>query len=132
GAAWVDENRKKTTGIYNLRVYAEGPLTVSEGPKKQAANKGWIDLGTRGEIRIKAYSSKVIQQALPNEPLYQKALYERAALLTPPVAPAVPAVSPRNPVTPVSATGMPGLPLQPVVPGFVAPPPPVHPLGTVP
>src|SRR5262249_30355699 len=72
GTVWIDENGKKTNGIYNVRVYAEGPLTVGTGPTKQTANKGWIDLATRGEIRVKAYGSKVIQQALPNEPLYQK------------------------------------------------------------
>lgn len=125
GVVWIDEAQKQNSGIYGLQLYAEGPLTVSDGKARQTAAKGHFALATRGEIRIKAYGSPVVQRALPDEALYRRAVNEvspnRPAVPAPvPPQPASPQPAPPQP-TPPESSWQPDVPAGPPSPGGLEP-----------
>jgi len=76
GVAWVDEARKKNTGIYYVDLYADGEVVFEEASRRTPAAKAHLELATRGEVRIKAYASKVAQRPLPQDPVYRRARTE--------------------------------------------------------
>lgn len=86
---WVDQESRKTTGIYNLQVYGEA-VTVEEGANNRSGNIALIELGTRGEVRIKSYASSVAQTALPDDPLYVRAVNQVRAAAPPAPPPSSP------------------------------------------
>jgi hypothetical protein len=106
---WVDEGRKKSSGIYYVTVYGEGGVALRDRADQWAAARVLLDLATRGEVRIKARTNKVLQQAFPNDPLYVRARAEKQiAQQSSMSAPSSPAPSaPSGGVVPASAT-MPG------------------------
>jgi hypothetical protein len=93
GVVWVDEENKRRAGVYRVVVYGENNINVEDGPKTLAGRRAVLDLSTRGEVKLKAYSSKVRQQPLPQDALYLRA---RAELFPPPAPAAV------NPIQRVS------------------------------
>ena len=70
---WVDQANKKTSGIYSLEVYGEA-VALEDGKSSQASNAAFLKMGMRGEVRIKAYANKAVQQAMPTDPLFSGAL----------------------------------------------------------
>jgi hypothetical protein len=110
---WVDENKKKTTGIYNLQVYGEGTVLVKDGSTNTSAGRVLLDMATRGEVRIKARANQVMQLALPEDPVYLRAKNERL------IAQPTPVLPPPGPLGPSPGPTPPG-------------PPPSNPLWNVP
>ncbi|HLJ92999.1 MAG TPA: hypothetical protein VKU02_07390 [Gemmataceae bacterium] len=76
--AWVDQDGYRKTGIMRVSVYAEGDVTLENGPENRSGEKALIDLSTRGEVKLKAHNSKVNQQSRPDDPLYRRAQEIRA------------------------------------------------------
>ena len=66
---WVDQANRKDSGIYNLAVYGEN-LSLPDGSTKGVA---LVDLGTRGEVQVKAYGSKVVQSSKAGDPIFLRA-----------------------------------------------------------
>jgi hypothetical protein len=131
---WVDEEGKKTSGIYRINVYGEGGVSLEVAAKTHQAPTGQFELNTRGEIKIKTYKSKVTQKSGPDQsdPLYQHAL---AALKSSP-APIIQQASFQQPVEPQPAPTPPQAPqvfqppttpVPPGPPGSGASPVPVIP-----
>jgi hypothetical protein len=113
-AIWVNEATKKTTGIYHLDLYAEGGTSLEIGAKTHQAPIGIFELNTRGEIKLKTFKTKVVQQALPDDPLNLRGLAARQSAV--PAAPA-PAVMPASAIKQVSATDA-VVPPNPALPGL--------------
>src|SRR5262249_7652906 len=88
GVARVDQDRARRTGILEVDLYGEGEVKLEKGSTTQTGAKALVNLSTRGELKVKAHKSKVVQQAQPNEPLYRRALAEQPTE-TPKTAPEV-------------------------------------------
>jgi hypothetical protein len=71
---WVDETKRRHTGIYHVDAYAEGEITLNDGPNSYSGVKGHIELNTRGEIRLKAYRGKVVQAPAPADSVFLRAM----------------------------------------------------------
>jgi hypothetical protein len=80
GAAWIDLQHGHQTGIAHLELYAEGDVKLEDGARKEAGRNGFIQLNTRGELRIKSQKQKVIQQPTPEDPFYRRAVEQKAQL----------------------------------------------------
>jgi hypothetical protein len=136
GVVWVDEEAKRRTGIFRVDIYGEGDVSVEDGPKALEGNRGLLDLSTRGEVRLKAYQSKVRQVPDMQNPLYLRAQTARYPQTT--AAPRAPAV----PAGPIQRTSYqepppPGQPPGAAVPGQPSPRPrldwpPADPPGAAP
>jgi hypothetical protein len=148
---WLDEEGKRTSGIYQGDVYAEGDVHIEDGPKNMEGQRALINLSTRGEVKLRAYSSKVVQKALPSDPFYRKARavrfpeaapaapgiiqqtsYEAPAQANPPQPEATPS-KPEVKATPVQQQVPPPLPWPPpAVPDNPPPNPTIQPPGPAP
>jgi hypothetical protein len=76
--AWVDQEGYRKTGILRVTLYAEGEVSLENGPDSRSAERALIDLNTRGEEKLKAHNSKVNQQPRPDDPLFRRAQEIRA------------------------------------------------------
>jgi len=79
GAAWVDQDHYRQTGIMRMEVFAEGNVTLENGKDIRTTSQAMIGLNTRGEIKLRAQTGKVVQQAQTNDPFYRRALGIRSA-----------------------------------------------------
>jgi hypothetical protein len=122
---WIDQQRKKTSGIFYIDIYAEGDVTVADGPRNVHGDspipKALLQLATRGEIQFRTRDSKVSQLPQPpaRDPLYLTAVAERSG--KPSVPPPI-----QNRVLPAGGPGMPAPPgpvIQRVAAQEVAPAP---------
>jgi hypothetical protein len=86
---WVDQERTKRTGILHLDLFGEGDVRLEGGTEKRSGPTAFIDLNTRGELKLRAQFGKVIQSPRQDDPLYRRAAAERAALSAPPSTPAI-------------------------------------------
>jgi hypothetical protein len=146
---WIDEEKKRQTGVYGVDIYGEGEVHIEDGPKSGEGNRTLVDLSTRGEIKLRSYQNKVVEQAQPQDPLYRRALALRFPQQQPPASPPAviqrtsyeESVAPRSPggvpATPVQDTPRVPLPWPPPAspsdatpPGPAAPVPPTLPPGT--
>jgi hypothetical protein len=143
---WVDEENKKQTGIYRVNIYGEGGVSLEDGPRAMQGGRAVVDLSTRGEVRLRCYSGKVVQQSLPQEPLYLRGCATlaspTASIPAPPVQRATYPASPPAPSGPVQRTSFaapedpasnPGAPVVPAQQGPRPPldwPPPVPPAAS--
>src|SRR5262249_52120261 len=51
---FVDVDRMQRTGILHADVYAEGEVQLQEGHNLGKGAQAWLDLNTRGELRLNA------------------------------------------------------------------------------
>ncbi len=131
--ALVNLGLKQQAGVLRVRVYAEGDVRLESGPEFRRGPKAVLELNTRGELKLKSQYRKIVQQALPNEPLYQNALAELGIKTKPAAVPAVQPASaveraPARPFTPPALTA-------PTAPGALpggSTPSPTVPLGSGP
>jgi lipopolysaccharide export system protein LptA len=86
---WVDQAKKKASGIYALEVYGE-VVGLEDGKTSQASKSAFLQMGTRGEVRIKAYANKAVQQATPTDSLFARGLSAQKAAQPVPVPPPTP------------------------------------------
>ena len=90
GVAWVDPDQTRRTGIMHLELYAEGDVTLENGPQSQVCQKAYLDLFTRGELKLQAHQRKVVKEPHPEDPLYQRGQAEKAGLNPAPAQPVQP------------------------------------------
>jgi len=133
---WVDEAKKKSSGIYYLTVYSEGGVVLKDQAIPTTAGRVLIDLATRGELRIKSRVNPVLQQALPNDPVYVRARTEKqvaqvSAAAAPTGSGVVPASAtvPQTPQPPAASPWATPPPAGPGAPGGVGEPPPLQRVG---
>ena len=117
GVALVDLPQGHRTGIVHLELYAEGDVRLENEAKREVGPTAFIDLNTRGELKLKSQKNKVVQQPLPEDPLYRRALAERTRVYSAPAqleqvpAGTLPAPGPVPP--PQSSTNYPAAPAPP-------------------
>jgi hypothetical protein len=116
--AWVDLEQYRQTGIQKMTLYAEGNVTLENGPESRSGPKAVADLSTRGEIKLKAHNSKATQQPRPNDPLYRRGVEAVFPQVRTNVAEPIQRASFQEP-GPVRSETAPALPVQ----GSVGPPP---------
>ncbi len=71
---WVDEAKRRHSGIYHVDVYVDGDIQLQDGPNAYTGLKGHIELNTRGEIHLKAYRGKVVQAPAPADAVFLRAV----------------------------------------------------------
>jgi hypothetical protein len=141
---WVDQASKKISGIYNLKVYGEN-LTLPDGNASRTEKTALLELGTRGEVRIKAYSNKVNQNSMAADALFVRAAAAQKTAEPAPAAAAFPIqgniVNINPPQAPkvdpniqlVQSLGPPVVsPIPPDTAPAVPPPPPLGPPANMP
>jgi hypothetical protein len=70
--AWIDLDRYRQTRILRIEFYAEGEITLENGPQTRSASQALLDLSTRGQIKLRSQKGKVIQEPQPDDPLYKR------------------------------------------------------------
>ena len=78
GVVWVDLDRFRQTRILHVDVYGEGNVRLENGSERQSGDKMFLDLNSRGELKLTAHKSKAIQKTSPDDPLYQRGLKEKS------------------------------------------------------
>jgi hypothetical protein len=94
---WVDQERTRRTGIMHVDLYAEGDVHLEGDVETRQAAKAFVDLNTRGQLKLRSHDGKVIQQPRTDEPIYQRAVAQRSALAPTP-APVIQRTSAQSPV----------------------------------
>jgi hypothetical protein len=126
GVAWLDEAQKARTGVYHLELVVDGEIRVQEGSETCTGLKGHVDLTTRGELRIKAYRDKVVQEPLPADAVYLRGVamkYRLAAQANTPPPPQGPApIQPMAVVSPSFPSAAPAAAAAPARPGYLPTP----------
>src|SRR5207245_3401131 len=77
---WVDQERTRRTGILHLDLYAEGDVHLEGEVEARTGPQAFVDLNTRGQLKLRSHERKVIQQPRTDEPLYRRAVAQRSAL----------------------------------------------------
>jgi hypothetical protein len=106
--AWIHFANTGQKGISDVEVYAEGNVQVERGSSARYGQEALVDLHTRGEIKLRTQTSKVVQAARPDDALFQRASSERTRLMA--AQPIARGASPDD--------------FQPVAPPLTAPAPP--------
>ena len=78
GVVWVDETGRDKTGVYNVEVYSDGAVNLSDGAQQQTGTRGILQLAMRGELNIKTYRNKMASKNLSQDPIYQRAAQSRS------------------------------------------------------
>ncbi len=139
---WVDQSSFRKTGVLHAQVYADGDVALQNGAEAKRGRQAVLDLFTRGEVKIKAYTDKVRQDARRDAPLYRWAANLRGPRTSTVIQrtsaqqPATSSPPPAGPPTPPPLLGPPTIsPPQPLVPPPAPPgtlPPPDPPALTPP
>jgi hypothetical protein len=148
GVLFVDLKGYQATQVWGVEIYGEGDASVQNGADISSGPTAFLDLHTRGELKLNAHRGKVTEAAQPNDPVYRRGAARRASIDAPPANPiqrtgfTVPAetagsVTPASPAQgtlPPLAPPPPPPPMRPgatAVPGPAAGPPPAGLLGPV-
>jgi hypothetical protein len=113
---FVNLDRVQRTGILHADIFAEGEVHLEDGRSDRKGNKALLDLSTRGELKIHSQVKRVLQQPVPDAPLFQRAVAEVFGAPAPPTGNIVP-VGARETVGPRSGAAL-------ATPRPIAPPPP--------
>jgi hypothetical protein len=135
GVLFVDLKSYQATRIWNVDLYGEGGAAVQNGSEGSNGKTAFLDLHTRGDLKLTAHKSKLTQEARPNDPVYQRAVRQRAAIRgTPLPAPPSPAAAPAPPANPIQRTvfTVPAEATEAVTPAAPVQGPPALPPPTVP
>src|SRR5438128_74734 len=119
---WVDQERTRRTGILHLDLYAEGDVHLEGDTEARTGSQAFIDLNTRGQLKLRSHEGKVIQQPRSDEPLYRRAVAQRSALGIPASTPVIQRTSAQAPASGAPSSQLPAL-TQPGSPG-----PPITPV----
>jgi hypothetical protein len=111
--AWVDQERTRRTGIMHLDLYAEGDVHLEGDVEARTGPRAFIDLNTRGQLKLRSHEGKVIQQPRQDDPIYLRAVAQRSAL-APPAAPVIQRTSAQSPApgSPINPGPTPAQPTQ--------------------
>jgi hypothetical protein len=116
---WVDEALKQRSGVYHLNIYSEGGVSLEVDTHTYEAPVSMIELNTRGQIGVKTFKSKVVQEKMLTDPLYQRAVAGMSGQAAPANLPQPPPQV-KNPIQQVTHQDVPP-PVQPPA-GQPAPP----------
>jgi hypothetical protein len=75
--ARLDLKYYRERGIWLLDLYAEGNVKL-DGSESKESGRALVDLATRGEIKLHSAKNKVNQTVQSNDPVYRRAIAERA------------------------------------------------------
>jgi hypothetical protein len=129
---WIDQQQQqRQMGILRADVYAEGQVSLENGPESRSSPRALVSLYTRGEVKLRSHNSKVSQTASGKDPLVLRAEAARGTQVNAgtanPIRPVVfqePAPQPPAlpaPISPVPTQPSPGA--APVVPTKQTPSP---------
>src|SRR5205823_7040485 len=76
---WIDQAKTRQTGIQHLEIYCEEDITLENGQEVRSDSRAFLDVSTRGEIKLKAHNGKVVQQAQPTDAVYRRGVAARAS-----------------------------------------------------
>ncbi len=101
GVVFVDQKGYQATHIWNADIYGEGEARVQSGADISSGATAFVDLHTRGELKLNAHKGKVAQEARADDPVFRRGAKQRAALrgLAAPSQPPGPA-APASPASP--------------------------------
>src|SRR5437763_624631 len=77
--AWVDLDRSQRTRILHMDIYAEGDVHLENGTESSNGAAAFLDLNTRGEVKLHAYKDKAQLQPKQQDPAYQRAIAARGS-----------------------------------------------------
>jgi hypothetical protein len=97
GAAWIDMESYKRTGIWHVQMYGEGSVAVDDGVAPKNADRAVLDLNTRGELKLNSHAKPLSKEPQTNDPVLQRGNAERSPPPAKPLAPAT-AIQPKAPV----------------------------------
>jgi hypothetical protein len=149
GVAWIDLGVYKRTGILRVQLYAEGQVWLEQSIDTkdggQRGERAFLDLSTRGELKLHTHKNKVVQKSQADDPLVKRGEAVRGAPAPPPPpakpssegqpgprtelprpggpAPVIQQVAYEEKAPAQTAQGTPG-PVVPPVPAPLAPPAP--------
>jgi hypothetical protein len=133
GVIRIDLENYEKQHILHVDLFADGNVKLANGSDKSEGGKAVVELNTRGEFKLNAHKSKVVQQAKPDDPVYKRILGGMSAPSDKPPSKSTknemgnPGANPPNPVqrTSYQEIPRPPPPAQPVKPAQrPAPPPP--------
>ena len=75
--AWLNPRQHQLTGIWKMEIQTEGNLVIDASTENQKADKGHIELNTRGEIKVTSVNEKANRNPDPNSPLVVRLSGER-------------------------------------------------------
>jgi hypothetical protein len=79
----VDLRRFEKDRVLPAMIYGEGPIQFERGKVIEAPH-GFVQLATTSKLDIKPFKSKLVERDLSADPVYQRALERRQAMLKPP------------------------------------------------
>jgi hypothetical protein len=106
---WVDTAGYKTRGIWHVETYAEGDVVIDSSSERRESSRAFVQLNTRGEIKMNSVVSRLARLDLSGDPLVQRGLQVRRPPAPTPasVGPAMPRPPGSPPsILPVSQTGV--------------------------
>jgi hypothetical protein len=72
GVVRIDLENYEKQHILHVDLFADGNVKLTNGLEKSEGARAIVDLNTRGEFKLNAHKSKVIQQAKPDDPVYRR------------------------------------------------------------
>ncbi len=75
--AWLNPRQHQLTGIWKMEIQAEGNLVIDASTEIQQANMAYLELNTRGEIKVTSVKEKANRVPDPNDPLVIRLSAER-------------------------------------------------------
>jgi hypothetical protein len=78
GVLFVDLKGYEATRVWNVEVYGEGDASVQNGADISSGPAAFLDLHTRGELKLNAHKGQVTQAAKPDDPVYMRGAARRA------------------------------------------------------
>lgn len=75
--AWLNPRQHQLTGVWKMDIQTEGNLVIDASTENQKADKGHIELNTRGEIKVTSVNEKANRNPDPNSPLVVRLSGER-------------------------------------------------------
>src|SRR5262249_46037940 len=60
--AWIDQLESRRTGVVKCQLYLEGQVALENGADRRSSATAFVDVYTRGEVKLKSYTNKVVQQ----------------------------------------------------------------------
>ncbi len=121
--ARFDLKNHRDKGIWQMDLYAEGQVRLDTSADTKEGARATVDLATRGEIKLHSVKAKTVQQAQSDDPLYRRAIAERAQ-----------SFNQQGTIQPVGLPSMPGMPvpITPPAPQYRLPPSGVTPMSPPP
>jgi hypothetical protein len=74
---WTDQEGFKRSGVLRVDIYCEGNVTLESGTEVRSGGRAFVNLSTRGEIKLRSYQAKIAQEAHPEDEIYRRGVQTR-------------------------------------------------------